>query len=105
MSREPRHGREVGEIGPVDLHVALPGALGEVEGLIGDREDLRAVDAHLRVRRNARGEADGDSGRGLQHRHALEHTVRHLRGLVLVTSRKQDGELVAPDPEGLSVLT
>ena len=47
----------------------------------------------------------GEPGRGLEHRHAREHAVRHLRRLALVPSRKEDGELVASDPEGLSVLT
>ena len=103
--RQPRDVGQVREVRAVDLHDALPGALGEVERLVGDREDLRAVDSDLRVRDDAGGDADGDPGHGLEHRHAREHTVRHLLRLALVTSRKEDGELVSSDPEGLSVLT
>ena len=94
---------EVSEVWMVRAHAALSVLLGEVQRLVGDRNDLRPVEPELRVRDDAGREPDGEPRRSLEEAHAADDPVATDRASR--SSRPgEERELVAADTKRLAVL-
>ena len=88
----------------VRAHAALSVLLGEIEGLVGDGDDLGPVEPELRIGDDSGREPHREPGRGLEQAHAPDDPVGHRDRLLLVAAGEEERELVASDPERLAVL-
>ena len=95
---------ELEQVGAVDAHAVLAVLLGQVEGRVGHAHELGALDAVLRIGRDAGRDRDVSAVLALGVGDALDDRLRDREAFVLVAARQEERELVAAEPERLAAL-
>ena len=101
---QPAQLLDPGDVRPVDADGVLALLLRHVERAVGDADEVGALDAVLRIGGDAAGHAEELAALEGLLREALDDRARDREALVLVAPRKQEGEFVAAEPEGLAAL-
>ena len=87
-----------GRIELLDGHPAMP--LARVQRRVGMQDHLLARGAEGRVGGRADGHGEGAARSVVAAQRGSQQVIRHRCRVIGVAAREQDGELVAPDPEG-----